>query len=83
MEQVGRAILRYCSNPLFEAVRLFDLVGESACSAENKMRYRDFILERAMRLGREMEGEVSAHRLCLSWWEVRLPGTWHSSASVL
>ena len=147
MEQVGRAILRYCSNPLFEAVRLFDLslfcfltgnadmhlknfsllyapggevrlspaydllptvllipedreemaltlngkkrklklsdfrqfgltlrlterqvensfrrisqalnsgldlIGESACSAENKLRYRDLILERAMRLG--------------------------------
>lgn len=150
MEQVGRAILRYCSNPLFEAVRLFDLslfcfltgnadmhlknfsllyapggevrlspaydllptvllipedreemaltlngkkrklklsdfrqfglalrlterqvensfrrisqalnsgldlIGESACSAENKLRYRDLIMERAMRLDWQM-----------------------------
>ncbi len=41
MEQVGRAILRYCSNPLFDAIRLFD---------ENKTKYRDLISERALRL---------------------------------
>ena len=34
-----------------------DLIGKGACSAENKIRYRDLILERAMRLGWQIDSQ--------------------------
>ena len=44
MEQVGRAILRYCSNPLFEAVRLFDLSLFCFLTGNADMHLKNFSL---------------------------------------
>ena len=44
MEQVGRAILRYCSNPLFEAVRLFDLTLFCFLTGNADMHLKNFSL---------------------------------------
>lgn len=44
MEQVGRAILRYCSNPLFEAVCLFDLTLFCFLTGNADMHLKNFSL---------------------------------------
>lgn len=44
MEQVGRAILRHCSNPLFEAVRLFDLTQFCFLTGNADMHLKNFSL---------------------------------------
>lgn len=44
MEQVGRAILRYCTNPLFEAVRLFDLTIFCFLTGNADMHLKNFSL---------------------------------------
>ncbi len=44
MEQVGRAILRYCSNPIFEAIRLFDLTLFCFLTGNADMHLKNFSL---------------------------------------
>lgn len=44
MEQVGRAVLRYCSNPLFEVVRLFDLALFCFLTGNADMHLKNFSL---------------------------------------
>ena len=44
MEQAGRAVLRYCSNPLFEALRLFDLTVFCFLTGNADMHLKNFSL---------------------------------------
>jgi serine/threonine-protein kinase HipA len=44
MEQVGRAVLRYCTNPLFDAIRLFDLTLFCFLTGNADMHLKNFSL---------------------------------------
>lgn len=44
MEQVGRAVLRYCTNPLFDAVRLVDLTLFCFLTGNADMHLKNFSL---------------------------------------
>ncbi len=44
MEQVGRAILRYCTNPLFDALRLFEVTLFSFLTGNSDMHLKNFSL---------------------------------------
>ncbi len=44
MEQVGRAVLRYCSNPVFDAGRLFDLTLFCFLTGNADMHLKNFSL---------------------------------------
>jgi serine/threonine-protein kinase HipA len=52
MEQVGRAVLRHCSNPLFDALRLFELTLFCFLTGNADMHLKNFSL--LYRLGGEV-----------------------------